>query len=105
MQTLVVYDIPSDKVRNRVAERCKDYGLERIQWSAFRGELSTAGRRELALRLTQTVGREEGNIQLYPICDKDMALLIEIKGGPVRRRRQGPEGAESEAPRGRKKEA
>lgn len=86
MQTLVVYDISSNKVRNRVSECCKDYGLERIQWSAFRGELSTAGRRELALRLQRTMGREEGNIQLYPICDKDLALHIEIKGKPVRRR-------------------
>jgi len=87
MQTLVVYDISSDKVRNRVAECCKDYGLERIQWSAFRGTLSTAVRRELALRLQRTVGREDGNIQLYAICDKDLALRIEIKGG-ARGRRQ-----------------
>ena len=88
MQTLVVYDIPSDKVRNRVSECCKDYGLERIQWSAFRGALSTAVRRELALRLQRTVGREDGNIQLYPICEKDLALRIEIKGGPSGRRQK-----------------
>jgi CRISPR-associated protein Cas2 len=88
METLVVYDIANDKVRNRVAECCKDYGLERIQWSAFRGSLSTAVRREFALRLQRTVGREEGNVQLYPICQKDLALSIEIKGGPRGRRQK-----------------
>ena len=40
MNTLVIYDITEDKIRNKVAEVCKDYGLTRIQWSAFLGELS-----------------------------------------------------------------
>jgi len=97
MQTLVVYDIPSDKTRNRVAECCKDYGLERIQWSAFRGELSTARRQELALRLRRTIGREEGNIQLFPICDKDIALRIEIQGGPPSGRKHRSRAAQDDA--------
>jgi len=74
----VVYDIPSDKLRNRVAEACKDYGLERIQWSAFLGDLNISRRRELELRLRRTLGRAPGNIQVYPICDKDMNLRVEI---------------------------
>jgi len=74
----VVYDIPSDKLRNRVAEACKDYGLERIQWSAFLGDLNVSRRRELELRLRRTLGRAPGNIQVYPICDKDMNLRVEI---------------------------
>jgi len=51
VQTLVVYDIASDKLRHRVAEACKDYGLQRIQWSAFLGDLTHNRRTELALRL------------------------------------------------------
>ncbi|MCL4423874.1 MAG: CRISPR-associated endonuclease Cas2 [Firmicutes bacterium] len=78
MQTLVIYDIVDDKYRNRVAEACKDYGLGRIQWSAFLGELNTNRRQELAQRLRRTLGRQEGNIQIYPICDKDLRLRTEI---------------------------
>ncbi|HHY34164.1 MAG TPA: CRISPR-associated endonuclease Cas2 [Firmicutes bacterium] len=37
MSTLVIYDIVEEKVRRRIAEVCKDYGLERIQYSAFFG--------------------------------------------------------------------
>ncbi len=40
MKVLLVYDIPDDRVRTRVAETCLDYGLLRIQYSAFFGELS-----------------------------------------------------------------
>ncbi len=78
MQTLVVYDIPSDKLRNRIAETCKDYGLERIQWSAFMGELDHYRRGELALKLGRTLGREDGSIHLYPLCEKDMGLRVTI---------------------------
>ncbi|MGB9880221.1 MAG: CRISPR-associated endonuclease Cas2, partial [Anaerolineae bacterium] len=37
MRCVVVYDIPDDRVRARVADVCLDYGLERIQFSAFQG--------------------------------------------------------------------
>ncbi|MDQ7795010.1 MAG: CRISPR-associated endonuclease Cas2 [bacterium] len=78
MQTLVIYDIPDDRLRHRIAEVCKDYGLERIQYSAFRGDLNHNRREELELRIRRVLGEEEGNVQLLPICDKDMRLRTEI---------------------------
>ncbi|MCS6926895.1 MAG: CRISPR-associated endonuclease Cas2, partial [Candidatus Binatia bacterium] len=39
-RTIVLYDIRDDRLRMRVSEACLDYGLERIQYSAFRGQLS-----------------------------------------------------------------
>ncbi len=78
MNTLVIYDISEDKIRNKVAEACKDYGLERIQWSAFMGKLGTNRREELHMRLIKTIKDKEGNIQIYPICSKDINLKKEI---------------------------
>jgi len=78
MQTLVIYDIPDDRDRDKVAEACKDYGLRRIQWSAFIGDLNHNRREELEKRLRKTLGNKEGNIQIYPICDKDLRLRREI---------------------------
>ena len=78
MQTLVIYDIPDDKIRNQVGEACKDYGLERIQYSAFLGEINHNRRGELYQRLRRTLGRDEGNIQIYPFCEKDIKLKSEI---------------------------
>ncbi|RJX27654.1 MAG: CRISPR-associated endonuclease Cas2 [Dethiobacter sp.] len=78
MQTLVIYDIPDDKIRNKVSEACKDYGLERIQYSAFLGDINHNRRDELCQRLRRTLGKNEGNIKLYPLCDKDLRLKKEI---------------------------
>lgn len=51
LQTLVIYDVEDDWARTRVAEACKDFGLERIQYSCFRGKLSQNKREELYERL------------------------------------------------------
>jgi len=51
LSTLVIYDVEDDWARTRVAEACKDFGLERIQYSCFRGKLSQNKREELYERL------------------------------------------------------
>lgn len=68
---LVVYDIPDDRVRAHVAEVCKDYGLDRIQYSAFLGELSRTHQEELILQAREYLEDRPGNIQLFPVCQRD----------------------------------
>ncbi len=75
---LLIYDIPDDRIRHKVSERCKDYGLSRIQYSAFAGELDRNRREELMLRLRKTLGKKEGNIRLQPVCTRDLALVKEV---------------------------
>ena len=80
---LLIYDIPDDKVRHKVSERCKDYGLLRVQYSAFAGDLDRNRREELLMRLNKTLGKKEGNIRLQPVCTRDVALAREISVGPA----------------------
>lgn len=70
--TLVIYDIEDDRIRQRVSEICKDYGLERIQYSAFSGKLSRNRREELYLRLFNVIGSRLGKIIIQPLCEKDV---------------------------------
>jgi len=79
VNTLVIYDISEDKVRNKVGEVCKDYGLERIQWSAFFGLTDRNRREEMMLKFRQVLGKTEGIINMYVICDKDLRLKKEIR--------------------------
>ena len=76
---IVIYDVPDDRTRTRVSEACLDYGLERIQYSAFRGKLSRNKREELFLRLQALVGEQPGKILVQPVCEKDLknARLVE----------------------------
>ena len=71
LSTYVLYDIPDDTIRTKIAEVCKDYGLERIQFSAFCGSLTRNKREELFLRLGDVLGERPGKILLQPVCEKD----------------------------------
>jgi CRISPR-associated protein Cas2 len=74
MLILTIYDIENDRIRNKISEACKDYGLQRIQYSAFLGDLNSVRRDELLIRLRKTLSDYAGNIQLIPLCDKDVRL-------------------------------
>jgi CRISPR-associated protein Cas2 len=88
--TFVIYDIEDDRVRGRVANACKDYGLERIQYSAFRGALDASRRSELTARLADTLGDEAGRIMVLPVCEKDAAAQRTLVNEPqVRGRGDG----------------
>jgi len=83
--TFVIYDIVDDLVRGRVANACKDYGLERIQYSAFSGSLDASRRAALATRLADTLGKEIGRILVLPVCEKDVHAKRELVNEPQAR--------------------
>lgn len=70
MQCLLIYDIPDDRARQRVADACLDYGLQRIQYSAFIGPLSNTHRRALLGELRERVRGKAANIQLFPLDEQ-----------------------------------
>ncbi|MDA8228978.1 MAG: CRISPR-associated endonuclease Cas2 [Desulfitobacterium hafniense] len=82
MVNYVIYDIERDKTRNKIVTACKDYGLTRIQYSVFVGELNTNKRQELFMRLRKILGKEKGKILVLPVCDKDIKLAKEIYQDP-----------------------
>src|SRR5690606_20679629 len=57
---LVMYDISNDRIRGKVADTCMDYGLDRIQFSAFYGQLGRNHREELMLRISTLLGDAGG---------------------------------------------
>jgi len=59
LKTLVIYDIEEDRIRNKILEACKDYGLDHIQYSAFMGDLNHNRREELYKELQAM--KKEGN--------------------------------------------
>lgn len=83
--TLVVYDIEDDRVRARIANACKDYGLAHIQYSAFCGLLDGSRRAELFARLADTLGRDVGKVLVLPVCEKDVQAKREILNEPEAR--------------------
>jgi CRISPR-associated protein Cas2 len=78
IRVFVFYDIPSDRIRNKVGTLCKDYGLERIQFSGFSGLLNRNMREELFLRLEALIGDHEAKVLVFPVCEKDYVQKREI---------------------------
>ncbi len=70
---LVIYDCENDRIRTKVSETCLDYGLERIQYSAFLGKLNRSMREELFLKLCGLLDDSPARILVQPICDTDVA--------------------------------
>ncbi|MEM3589723.1 MAG: CRISPR-associated endonuclease Cas2 [Candidatus Bathyarchaeia archaeon] len=64
-----MYDITDDNLRNRVAEALKDYGLSRIQYSAFIGDMPRHRLNSLTVDLKNLIGDRVENVQIYPLCD------------------------------------
>jgi CRISPR-associated protein Cas2 len=78
MKCLLVYDIPDDRTRTKIADFCLDYGLDRIQYSAFLGDLARTHQEELILRIGERLEDREGKIQLFTMCEKDWRQRLEI---------------------------
>src|SRR5690348_3880133 len=70
MRILLIYDIVNDRHRVKIVDACMDYGLDRIQYSAFTGLLGRNHQEELMLRIKAILGDGEGRIHLIPLTKK-----------------------------------
>jgi CRISPR-associated protein Cas2 len=91
VQWIVVYDITNDVLRGKVSERLKDYGLERIQFSAFIGALQRHALASLHADLRKLLndGEETDSVLVFPVCSSCFGNRIEI-GAPKEMERSGP---------------
>lgn len=83
MYVLLIYDISHDPTRLKVVRACEDFGLDRVQFSAFSGVLTRARQRELMLRLRRLMRQQTGIITLYPINQESWNSQIEVRHDPT----------------------
>ena len=71
MLTWVVYDIAGDKTRTKVAKRCLDFGLYRVQKSVFLGDLESNRVEEILLFSRDLLDLETDSVYIFPMCRPD----------------------------------
>jgi CRISPR-associated protein Cas2 len=71
MLTWVVYDIVKDRTRTRVARRCLDFGLYRVQKSVFLGDLAANRVEEILLFSRDLLDEETDSVYIFPMCRAD----------------------------------
>ncbi|RJP56750.1 MAG: CRISPR-associated endonuclease Cas2 [Candidatus Auribacter fodinae] len=65
----LIYDISSNSKRLKVSEKCKDYGLYRVQKSAFLGDLSKNKAEMLLEEVQDIMAESEGDcVFMFPAC-------------------------------------
>ena len=84
IQTIVIYDLPNPRIRVKLAEACLDAGLERIQFSAFRGLLTTTSRKELSCHLRSLLEESiSGRLFILPLCAEDWEHAVAVEHGNI----------------------
>ena len=68
MLVWVIYDISDNRIRSFVAKLCKNYGLFRVQKSAFLGDLNRNESDSLALECEAAID-ESDSVYVFPMCD------------------------------------
>ena len=68
MLVWVIYDISENKSRSRVAKLCKNYGLFRVQKSAFLGDLNRNQSDSLALECEAVIEGSD-SVYVFPMCE------------------------------------
>jgi len=71
MLVWVIYDIVENKTRTLVAKACKQYGLYRVQKSAFLGNLNKNEIDELFIKSRDVIDQEVDSVYIFPMCEDD----------------------------------
>lgn len=82
---LLIYDVVSDRVRSKISDVCLDYGLSRVQQSAFVGHLNANRQAEIMQKIARVAGRSRVDVRLFSICERDERLVrVYAAGGSDR---------------------
>jgi CRISPR-associated protein Cas2 len=79
MRYLLIYDIVEDRPRTKVADLCLDYGLERVQYSAFYGDIPRTLQEELILKIGRVLKGKRADVRLIPIGEREWQQLRHLR--------------------------
>jgi len=83
LRTLVFYDLSDDKRRSRLRDHLRSYGLRRIQYSGFIGDINPHDRHLLAIEVRKFIREERESVYIVPLCNRCVRLCKIISAKPV----------------------
>ena len=82
MYAWVIYDIRKNKVRTRVAKRCKYYGLARVQKSVFLGKIKGKWVKTLYSELSNAINQRTDRLFVMPMNDENFGRVLQSGAAP-----------------------
>ena len=79
MLVWVIYDITENSTRKKVSDRCKDYGLYRVQKSVFLGDLNSNQRDSLAIECEEMIDIDIDSVYIFPM-DEESFKKVKLIG-------------------------
>ncbi|MGF1533847.1 MAG: CRISPR-associated endonuclease Cas2 [Bernardetiaceae bacterium] len=76
MITWVLYDIRSDKARNKVAKHCLQAGLYRVQYSVFLGSLNPHQKDTLELQIEALIDPDVDKVYIFPMSKDELRATV-----------------------------
>ncbi|MDI9624118.1 MAG: CRISPR-associated endonuclease Cas2 [Candidatus Aenigmatarchaeota archaeon] len=70
MLTLIIYDISEDNYRSKLVKFLQEYGLKRIQYSGFLGDINPNDRIVMAKEIEKFISSEKDSIYMVPMCNR-----------------------------------
>ena len=77
----IIYDISKDKPRKKMADACEQYGLYRVQYSAFLGDVNKNQMDELQLKAEELINEKTDAVYLFPMCEDDFKKVALVGQG------------------------
>lgn len=68
---VLIYDVVDDRTRAKIADICLDYGLRRVQQSAFVGRLNGNRQGEIMQKIARVRNEHRVDVRLFNLCERD----------------------------------
>ena len=82
MYTWVIYDISKNRTRQRIAKRCRFYGLVRVQKSVFLGKMKGKWLKRMYNELSQSINQRTDRIFIVPISTGNFDRIMQAGAPP-----------------------
>jgi len=79
----VFYDISDDGRRSGLRDHLRSYGLRRIQYSGFVGDLNPHDRQVLTMEVRRFIRDERDSVYIVPLCNRCVRLCKIVSMKPV----------------------
>jgi CRISPR-associated protein Cas2 len=74
METLVIYDISEDEKRRKLRDYLQQFGLRRVQYSSFVGNIDPHDRFVLTKKTKRYISCDRDSIYIVPLCNRCLRL-------------------------------
>lgn len=72
----VMYDIKNDRTRTKIAKRCEQAGLSRVQYSVFLGSIEPNEKDTLQVQIEDLMNEDQDSVYIFPMSKDELKATV-----------------------------